>query len=220
MSKLAADSLRLSPLQANIMLRLVKNFNLNINSTWDPYVYKLNEFGTPVQVNRLRIQEGRGLYRLSSAGTSFSYTFNNDTFRRKKDDESQSSAGTPPEDDDWDDDTEHESFADMASRKREKKGRSDSGDKSDSDGYAAWSVPWSLSINYSVNYGYGEFDYDRMEFKGRWNQNLSFNGNIRPTKNWNFSFSASYDFNLHKLAYMNCSISRDLHCFTMTASWA
>jgi len=215
----AADSLRLSPLQANIMLRLVKNFNLNINSTWDPYVYKLNEFGTPVQVNRLRIQEGRGLYRLSSAGTSFSYTFNNDTFRRKKDDESQSSAGTPPEDDDWDDDTEHESFADMASRKREKKGRSDSGDKSDSDGYAAWSVPWSLSINYSVNYGYGEFDYDRMEFKGRWNQNLSFNGNIRPTKNWNFSFSASYDFNLHKLAYMNCSISRDLHCFTMTASF-
>lgn len=215
----AADSLRLSPLQANIMLRLVKNFNLNINSTWDPYVYKLNEFGTPVQVNRLRIQEGRGLYRLSSAGTSFSYTFNNDTFRRKKDDESQSSAATPPEDDDWDDDTEHESFADMASRKREKKGRSDSGDKSDSDGYAAWSVPWSLSINYSVNYGYGEFDYDRMEFKGRWNQNLSFNGNIRPTKNWNFSFSASYDFNLHKLAYMNCSISRDLHCFTMTASF-
>lgn len=215
----AADSLRLSPLQANIMLRLVKNFNLNINSTWDPYDYKLNEFGTPVQVNRLRIQEGRGLYRLSSAGTSFSYTFNNDTFRRKKDDESQSSAGTPPEDDDWDDDTEHESFADMASRKREKKGRSDSGDKSDSDGYAAWSVPWSLSINYSVNYGYGEFDYDRMEFKGRWNQNLSFNGNIRPTKNWNFSFSASYDFNLHKLAYMNCSISRDLHCFTMTASF-
>lgn len=215
----AADSLRLSPLQANIMLRLVKNFNLNINSTWDPYVYKLNESGTPVQVNRLRIQEGRGLYRLSSAGTSFSYTFNNDTFRRKKDDESQSSAGAPPEDDDWDDDTEHESFADMASRKREKKGRSDSGDKSDSDGYAVWSVPWSLSINYSVNYGYGEFDYDRMEFKGRWNQNLSFNGNIRPTKNWNFSFSASYDFNLHKLAYMNCSISRDLHCFTMTASF-
>ena len=215
----AADSLRLSPLQANIMLRLVKNFNLNINSTWDPYVYKLNEFGTPVQVNRLRIQEGRGLYRLSSAGTSFSYTFNNDTFRRKKDDESQSSAGTPPEDDDWDDDTEHESFADMASRKREKKGRSDSGDKSDSDGYAAWSVPWSLSINYSVNYGYGEFDYDRMEFKGRWNQNLSFNGNIRPTKNWSFSMSASYNFELKKLAYMNCTITRDLHCFSMSASF-
>lgn len=216
----AADSLRLSPLQANIMLRLVKNFNLNINSTWDPYVYKLNEFGSPVQVNRLRIQEGKGLYRLSSAGTSFSYTFNNDTFRRKNNDnQNQSDPYGDGEDDDRGDDTEHESFADMASRKREKKGKNDSGDKSDSDGYASWSVPWSFSVNYSVNYGYGEFDYDKMEYKGRWNQNLSFNGNIRPTKNWNFSFSASYDFNLHKLAYMNCSISRDLHCFTMTASF-
>lgn len=215
----AADSLRLSPLQANIMLRLVKNFNLNINSTWDPYVYKLNSSGTPVQVNRLRIQEGKGLYRLSSAGTSFSYTFNNDTFRRKKDNENNKDRDDNGYGDEEDEDTEHESFSDMASRKREKKGKSDSGQSSDSDGYASWQFPWSLSINYSVSYGYGDFDYDKMEYKGRWTQNLSFNGNIRPTKNWNFSFSASYDFTLHKLAYMNCSISRDIHCFTMSASF-
>ncbi len=212
----AADSLRLSPMQANIMLRLVKNFNLNLNTTWDPYIYKLNSSGTPVQVNRLRIREGKGLYKLSSFSTSFSYTFNNDTFKRKK---QPNNAGRDNTDDDWDEDTEHESFADMASKKRERKKGGNSDETSDSDGYAKWEVPWSLSINYSVNYGYGEFDYDRMEYKGRWNQNLSFNGNIRPTKNWNFSFSASYDFNLHKLAYMNCSISRDIHCFTMTASF-
>ena len=215
----AADSLRLSPLQANIMLRLVKNFNLNINSTWDPYVYKLNSSGTPVQVNRLRIQEGKGLYRLSSTGTSFSYTFNNDTFRRKKDNDNNKDRDDNGYGDEEDEDTEHESFSDMASRKREKKGKSDSGQSSDSDGYASWQFPWSLSINYSVSYGYGDFDYDKMEYKGRWTQNLSFNGNIRPTKNWNFSFSASYDFTLHKLAYMNCSISRDIHCFTMSASF-
>ena len=215
----AADSLRLSPLQANIMLRLVKNFNLNINSTWDPYVYKLNSSGTPVQVNRLRIQEGKGLYRLSSAGTSFSYTFNNDTFRRKKDNDNNKDRDDNGYGEEEDEDTEHESFSDMASRKREKKGESDSGQSSDSDGYASWQFPWSLSINYSVSYGYGDFDYDKMEYKGRWTQNLSFNGNIRPTKNWNFSFSASYDFTLHKLAYMNCSISRDIHCFTMSASF-
>lgn len=213
----AADSLRLSPLQANIMLRLVKNFNLNINSTWDPYVYRLNASGNPVQVDRLRIQEGKGLFRLSSAGTSFSYTFNNDTFRHNK---SNDTGNKRDDEDDWgDEDSEHESFADLASRKREKRGNSDSGSSSDSDGYAKWEIPWSLTVNYSVNYGYGDFDYDKMEYRGRWNQNLSFNGNIRPTKNWNFSFSASYDFNLHKIAYMNCSISRDIHCFTMSASF-
>ena len=74
-------------------------------------------------------------------------------------------------------------------------------------------------MNYSVSYGYGNFNPEKMEYDGIWNHNLSFNGSIRPTKNWNFSFSASYNFELKKLAYMNCSISRDLHCFTMTASF-
>ena len=213
----AADSLRLSPLQANIMLRLVKNFNLNINSTWDPYIYRLNSSGTPVQVDRLRIQEGKGLFRLSSAGTSFSYTFNNDTFKRKKQTDNRNTGNDYG--DEEEEDSEHDSFADLAAKKREKRGKNDDDTSSDSDGYAKWEVPWSLSVNYSVSYGYGDFDYDKMEFHGRWTQNLSFNGNIRPTKNWNFSFSASYDFSVHKIAYMNCSVSRDLHCFTMTASF-
>lgn len=219
----AADSLRLSPLQAALTLRLVKNFNLNINSTWDPYCYELSPSGTPVQVNKYRISNGKGLYRLASAGTSFSYTFNNDTFRRKKTPEDQggSAALTGPDDPgaDGEGDSAHEAFADMASKRRSRKNDSDSGGSSDSDGYAKWDFPWSLTVNYSVSYGYGDFDPAKMEYRGRWNQNLSFNGNVRPTKNWNFSFSASYDFNAHKLAYMNCSVSRDIHCFTMSASF-
>lgn len=87
------------------------------------------------------------------------------------------------------------------------------------DGYMKWEVPWSLTLNYSVQYGYGAFNKRKMEYDGRITQNLSFSGNIRPTKNWNFSFTASYNFDTHKLAYMNCNISRDLHCFTMTASF-
>lgn len=89
----------------------------------------------------------------------------------------------------------------------------------DSDGYMKWDFPWSLTFNYSLNYGYGEFDYKRLEYKGRWTQNLSLSGNVRPTKNWNLSMSASYNFDLHKIAYMNCSISREMHCFTMSASF-
>ena len=104
-------------------------------------------------------------------------------------------------------------------RKRRRKEARDAASAADADGYAKWECPWSLSVNYSINYGYGAFDYDKLEYKGKWTQNLSFSGNIRPTANWNFSFSASYNFDLHKLAYMNCTISRDLHCFTMSASF-
>lgn len=215
----AADSLRLSPLQANILLRLTKSFNLNLNTTWDPYIYRLNESGSPVKVNRTRIEEGMFPFRLASAGTSFSYTFNNDTFRKKKDNNKNNS-----NDDGYDDEenTEEDDFSGRseARRRRRNSPPPEQGENGEENGgYYKWECPWSFSVNYSVSYGYGDFNYDKMEYNGKWNQNLSFNGSIRPTQNWNFSFSASYNFELKKIAYMNCSISRDLHCFTMTASF-
>lgn len=216
----AADSMRWSPIQTSILLRLMKNFNLSLAATWDPYMYGLAPSGSPVQLNKLRIAHGK-FPKLSSTGTSFSYTFNNDTFRKKSD--SSSKRKESDEEDDWDGEdggsAADEDFAATAARRRQRGGDDGSAATADVDGYEKWECPWSLTFNYSVNYGYGDFNYDKLDYNGKWTQNLSLSGNIRPTKNWNFSFSASYNFDLHKLAYMNCSISRDLHCFTMTASF-
>lgn len=217
---LAADSLNWSNMETSILLRLTKNFNLNLSATWDPYTYGLNEFGTPVKMNKLRINSGKGWARLARTGTSFSYTINQDTFRKKKGGDTADTSGS---DDLTDPDDEGEesaggSFADRAAATR-KRNSKQTEDNSDSDGYAPWSFPWSLSFNYSLNYAYGTFNYDKMDYNGKWTQNLSLSGNLRPTPNWNFSFSASYNFDLHKIAYMNCSVSRDLHCFTLTASF-
>ena len=216
----AADSMRWSNVTTSIMLRLVKNFNLNLSAQWDPYTYALNSSGSPVRVNIPRWKAGKGWVRLSSTGTSFSYTFNNDTFRKKKNTGQDMNIDDGEEDNgEFPDGRQPEAGSDfdrkVEERRQRRKGQQN---ETDADGYTPWSCPWSLTVNYSVNYGYGAFDYDRMEFQGKWTQNLSFSGSIRPTKNWNFSFSASYNFDLHKLAYMNCTISRDLHCFTMSAS--
>lgn len=215
---IAADSLKWSNINTSLLLRLTRNFNLNLSATWDPYCYGLSESGSPVRIDRLRISAGK-MPRLASTGTSFSYTINQDTFRKKNngggDDSSQTDDSmTSPDDEE----EESGSFADRAaSARRRNNGGSES--VSDADGYEAWSFPWSLSFNYSLNYAYGSFNYDKMEYDGKWTQNLSLSGSIRPTRNWNFNFSASYNFDLKKIAYMNCSISRDLHCFTMTASF-
>lgn len=80
----AADSLRWSDLSTSILLRLTKGFNLNLSATWDLYTYGLTPSGTPVKLDKLRIASGKGLGRLMRTGTSFSYTFNNDTFKKKK----------------------------------------------------------------------------------------------------------------------------------------
>lgn len=215
----AADSLNWSNLTASVLLRLTRNFNLNLQTTWDPYTYALSPSGSPVRVNRTRLQAGKGWVKLSSAGTSFSYTINQDTFRKKSGDAGETDN---PNDgygaETGGDEDSDISFAEQAAARR-KKNKRDQESTADADGYESWSVPWSLSLNYSVNYGYGDFNRERMEYDGRWTQNLSLSGNIRPTKNWSFSFSASYNFELHRIAYMNCSISRDLHCFTMSASF-
>ncbi len=218
----AADSMNWSNLNTSIMLRLVKNFNLNLSATWDVYTYALNAAGNPVRVNKLRISQGKGWGKLSSTGTSFSYTFNNDTFKNlfgkgKNENSNQNSSSKKNE-------TEDQDFADTTSdyqspTRKSSNDKKNSGVEMNDDGYMKWSVPWNLTLNYSVNYGYGAFDYDKMEYKGKITQNLSFSGNIRPTANWNFGFSASYNFDTHKLAYMNCNISRDMHCFTMRASF-
>ena len=218
----AADSLNWSNINTSILLRLVKNFNLNLSATWDPYTYRLNSNGSPVRVNVPRWKAGKGWARLSSTGTSFSYTFNNQTFTRKKNNDTKNNnanggEGTGEGGDDMGENTAGNNPVDEKQRRRQE--AREAAAAADSDGYAKWECPWSLSVNYSISYGYGDFDYNKMEYKGKWTQNLSFSGNIRPTNNWNFSFSASYNFDTHKLAYMNCTISRDLHCFTMSASF-
>ena len=226
----AADSLNWSNLTTSIMLRLVKNFNLSLSANWDPYTYQLSSSGSPVRVNVPRWKAGKGWVKLASTGTSFSYTFNNDTFRRKKKGQNNSN---PNAFTDWLDEEEGEvpgAFPDgvqmnsedfsLAEQRKERRrqAREEQG-QADADGYSKWECPWSLTFNYSVNYGYGEFDYDKLDYKGKFTQNLSVSGSLRPTKNWNFTMSASYNFDTKKIAYMNCSITRDLHCFTMTASF-
>ncbi|MDE7119889.1 MAG: LPS-assembly protein LptD, partial [Muribaculaceae bacterium] len=132
----AADSLRWSNINTSLLLRLTKSFNLSLAATWDVYTYALNAAGNPVRVNRTRLQAGKGLGRLSSTGTSFSYTFNNDTFRKKKDaSDKKSGRGSNGNNDDsgdnWGDDPN------AGGRGRNPRGDGDGDDLVlDADGYA------------------------------------------------------------------------------------
>ncbi len=212
---LAADSLNWSNLNTSILIKLTKQFNLQVSAVFDPYTYQLNSSGNPVRVNVPRWKAGKGFARLSSAGTSFSYTFNNSTFKRK---DKKGSVSAQEEGGD------NMALEDEIMSNAEDINSNDSGENNKDevkmkDGYMVWTVPWSLSINYSVNYGYGTFNKKKMEYDGKINQNLSISGSLQPTKNWSFNFSASYNFATKRIAYMNCNISRDLHCWSMTASF-
>ena len=209
---MAADSMKWSNLNTSILIKLTKNFNLQMSAVWDTYTYQLDRYGNPVRVNKPRWTVGKGIGRLSSTGTSFSYTFNNDTFKKKdKDSDSKNTQQQRQQ--------PNALPTDPNSGDEEEEAPGDSDVQFGPDGYSIWEIPWSLSINYSVNYGYGTFNKKKMEYNGRFTQNLSLSGNINLTKNWSFNFSASYDFDAKKIAYMNCNITRDMHCWSMSASF-
>ena len=217
---LAADSFKWSDLNVGLNLRLSKSYSLILNGIFDVYTYG---YDTKTQraypVNKTRWQAGKGFPRLRSTSTSFSYTFNNDTFKKwfggrgSRKDEDSSSNNTENEDPDGKPD---ETGQTKGGRLRKAK-KTNAGEY-DEDGYYNAAVPWNLSFHYNMGLGYGNFNPEKMEYNYRLTHNLSFSGSIQPTKNWRISMNGSFDVEHGKFHSLTCSISRDLHCFQMSAN--
>ena len=217
---LAADSFQWSDLSASIRLKLSKSYTLNLSGMFDTYTY--DENGQRLDIPRWKA--GKGIGRLRSTSTSFSYTFNNDTFKKLfgKKDEGTSGTGASATGQEGTDPgvgpTDGEATGEEAVGSRLLGKKKDTGEY-DSDGYLVGNIPWSLSFSYSLSLGYGTFNREKREYDYRLTNSLSFNGNIQPTKNWTFNFNATYDFDAKKISYMTCNISRNMHCWQMTASF-
>lgn len=83
-------------------------------------------------------------------------------------------------------------------------------------GYSEVNVPWSINLNYTVSYDYR----NRLNPANRQLvQNLSFSGNINPTKNWSVNFNSGYDFTLKKISHLGIDLRRDLHCWQFSFNW-
>lgn len=222
-NNLMADSMKWSMINTNIRLKFTKSYTLSLNATWDPYIYELDKNDQPVAVDKLRILNGKGFGKLQSTGTSFSYSINQNTiktlFSRKeksgKDDDGD--GNVPPVDDGTIGRNPHESGG----------GRSvfGTGDNSygefDDDGYLKNEIQWNLSFNYSVRYSYdrSNFNREKMEYPGMLTHSLGLSGALQPTKNWNLTFNTDYNFDLNKFTSINMSLTRNLHCWSMSASF-
>jgi broad specificity phosphatase PhoE/HD superfamily phosphodiesterase len=233
---LIADSFKWSDLSVGLRLKFSKSYALNLNGVFDTYTYRVNTAADGRQSyarqNIMRIQAGKGLGRLRSTGTSFSYTLNNETVKKSFQRlQALFGAGEPPAEEPPAEDPEEtpagtlDEFGEIRSLVPEQGGgrlrrtQTEASGETDDNGYWINGIPWSFSVNYSLTLGYGDFNYQKKEFDYRITNALSFSGNIQPTKNWQFNFNGTYDFETKKISYLTCNVSRNLHCFTMTASF-
>jgi len=214
-----ADSLNWSNINLNLRFKIYNQFTMNIDFVLDPYTYQLNAFGSPTKVNVSQVEKNGVLGRLQSTGTSFGYTFSNETFKKKK------KITTPlPSNNEGELPGESSELAqniaslDPMTEMTEKEKRKERYKKEDAD-YQEFKVPWSLSLNYSIRYAYSTFNYDIMEYDRKLTHNLSISANINFTKTWRFSVSSYYDITNNEWTYVNCTLSKDLHCWQMSASF-
>ncbi len=217
----AADYHRWSDLSMRLRLKWWKNYTFSLNAQFATYAYELDANGKPYVGNHTEWGYGR-LPRFQGMSQNFSFTLNPEKlkkwFGRKddKDDDKVSVDSDGPDtniESNMDDDLEKGKYA--AKKKRGNIA------ETDDDGYMSFNMPWSLTIGYGITMREntaGRFNTKTMRYPYKFTQTLNFSGNIRISDGWNINFSSGYDFDNHAMSMTTASLSRDLHCFNMSAS--
>ena len=225
----AVDSMNWSQFSVNLRLKFPKlnNYSLNLNTMLDPYMYELDAAGNPKRTNKQYWHNGR-FPHWNGLRWSFSYTINNQTIKKWK----EKASGKKPknnaenenganENDSGGNDIDkpiiHTSDGTVKNARPSSSSRKNEAEVD--DGYVKTDIPWSISLNYSLAYANtSTFNYEKMQYDMKFTHNLSLNGNIGLGKGWKVSASMSYDFDHKKVSSCVFNISRDLHCWNMSAS--
>lgn len=212
---LAAKTQPWSNLSTRLRLKFGKT-TFNVNAVFHTYAYEFDSRGNVVVGNRTEWSYGR-FGRFQGMSKNLSYSFNNQSwdkfkkffnklFKRGVDDEEEENNEEDDEDDDGN------------TNKNKAKAKEDL----DEDGYMKFKIPWSFSISYGITMAEdrsAKINVKNMRYPYKFTQNLNFSGTIKLSNAWNASFSSGYDFTNHAISMTTANISRDMHCFNISAGF-
>ena len=195
-----ADSMNWSNFNVNLRLKLPMNYTINVSGAFDPYMYTTTASGQHVRCNELYWNHGRFPHFLGTS-TSFGYTFSNQTFKKlfgeRDNKENNDQHG------DHDDNHNH-----------------DHSSQNTNEDFNKTDIAWSLNFNYAIRYGSSTtWDERKNYYKMELTHNLSLSGSVKLGENWNVSASTSFDFKAKQLTTTTFNITRNLHCWNMSASF-
>ena len=214
----AATRQKWSDLGVNLRMKLTKSYTFSMNAIFATYAYEFDKNGNVVVGDRTEWSYGR-FGRFQGYGTSFNYKLDNSTFKKiiamftgdkvetEKTESGQEGSDNPPEE-----------TGDATTQPTKKKVKAQAG----SDGYQKYTFPWSMNISTGFN-----IQEDRtkpinprnMRYPYKVSLNsLNINGNVKFSNKWSMTFNSGYDFNKKEVIQTAFNLTRDLHCFTMTAS--
>lgn len=222
---LAAKKQPWSNLSTRLRLKLGKNKTFSMAAVWATYAYKFNEQGQVVTSDRTEWSYGR-FGRFQGMSQNLSYTFNNQTWEKLMDKlhgrgKSSTSADAASTDASTTNAEDANVDPDLRTGRDGGKGKKKEKAKVDANGYLTFSIPWSLTLSYGITMAEDrtkQINVRRMRYPFSFTQTLNASGYVRISDGWNISFNSGYDFEMHRISMTTMSLSRDLHCFEMSAS--
>lgn len=205
-----------SDLSMNLRLKLTKSYTFNMNASFATYAYQFDENGNVVVGDRTEWSYGR-FGRFQGYSGSFSYTLNNDTFKKlfgkkEEDKKNKDNKGKEENEDEETEEETEEQNNNSNMRKTEKA-------SVDSDGYLAFKLPWSVSLSYSYSIREDrskDINIKTMRYPYSLTHSLNVSGNFKIGSRWNMTYSTGYDFTSKEMSMTTLNITRDLHCFNMS----
>ena len=205
-----------SDLSMNLRLKLTKSYTFNMNASFATYAYQFDENGNVVVGDRTEWSYGR-FGRFQGYSGSFSYTLNNDTFKKlfgkkEEDKKNKDNKGKEENEDEETEEETEEQNNNSNMRKTEKA-------SVDSDGYLAFKFPWSVSLSYSYSIREDrskDINIKTMRYPYSLTHSLNVSGNFKIGSRWNMTYSTGYDFTSKEMSMTTFNITRDLHCFNMS----
>ena len=205
-----------SDLSMNLRLKLTKSYTFNMNASFATYAYQFDENGNVVVGDRTEWSYGR-FGRFQGYSGSFSYTLNNDTFKKlfgkkEEDEKNKDNKGKEENEDEETEEETEEQNNNSNMRKTEKA-------SVDSDGYLAFKLPWSVSLSYSYSIREDrskDINIKTMRYPYSLTHSLNVSGNFKIGSRWNMTYSTGYDFTSKEMSMTTLNITRDLHCFNMS----
>ncbi|MBR2380358.1 MAG: LPS-assembly protein LptD [Paraprevotella sp.] len=219
---MAAERRPWSDLSTRIRIKTPWNYTFSMNAVFATYAYEFDEKGRVRVGDKTEWSQGR-FGRFQGMSQNLSYTFNNETFKKWFGWGKSNSEDVEAVDEEDAMNDVGDTNIDPERKKAEQAGQKKGAEKAevDEDGYLKFIMPWSFTVSYGVTMSentQAQIRVKKMRYPYKLTHTLNFSGNLRISDGWNLTFSSGYDFNYHQLSMTTASISRDLHCFSMSAS--
>lgn len=202
-----ADSLKLAPLRVSAGTQLLKDkMQINLGTTLDPYA--INNSGQRIEM--WNINNGGSLFRMTSANATVNYSLSSTDAifggsDSKKNNENPSVMNGGRADDLFGQAT------DLADRRKSMFDKDEN--KNESKGFYKNSIPWDLTLAYSVTYSNNNRNSEIS------NNSVMFSGSLTPSEGWRVGFSSGYDFKNRGVTYTQIRFERDLKSWRLDLSW-